>query len=249
MNSLTEQLQPVTVPVPGRHARTNLLMTMRQGGLVLLLSLAVLAGLSLLALIAASSMLQQRQMSANYTDGELARLSAMTAVRAGEKFIFNLDYESRVESCQSGCYVEPAHSMILQSGQLPDHPEFLPDDWWLQWGHPLHSQSESGFTTGQPDLAASLPGRLPPLFIIQELEFLTATGSQAEADIPAISGIAYYQVLGRGTGVSAGNTHVAESILARPWLTSSGQEGSLASDCGAFEAAIDCGRLAYRERR
>lgn len=249
MNLLVRQWRSISLAEPGWNSPPNILLATRQGGLVLLLSLAILAGLSLLALIAASSMLQQRQMSANYTDGELARLSAMTAVSAGEKFIFNLAYESRIGNCQSGCYVEPARSMILQPGQLPDEPEFLPDDWWMQWGHPLYSQPESEFTTGQPASAAELPGRLPPLFIIQELEFLAATGSQAEVDAPALSGVAYYQVLGRGTGVSIGNTHVAESILARPWLASSGLEETAGVDCEAFQPVIDCGRLAYRERR
>lgn len=220
-----------------------------QGGLVLLLSLALLAGLSLLALLAASSMLQQQRMAANHSDGELARLAAMTAVQAGEKFLFSLPNEARIEGCQTDCFVEPARSMIMRTGIAPDQAEFLPDEWWLQWGQPMASAFDGDSLSANPRPAWTLPGRQPPLFIIQELEFLVAPGPQLASGSPVVSGIAYYQVLGRGTGLSGSNTHVAESILARPWLASSPENSSPLSDCSMFRPAYDCGRMAYRERR
>jgi Tfp pilus assembly protein PilX len=112
-------------------------VSVHQRGLILLLSLAILAGLSLLALLAANSMLQQQQMAANHSDGELARLAAMTAVSAGEKFLFSLPNESRIEGCLSDCFIEPARSRMLRSGIATDQAEFLPDEWWLQWGQSL----------------------------------------------------------------------------------------------------------------
>lgn len=222
--------------------------TARQGGLVLLLGLALLAGLSLLALLAASSMLQQQQMAANHADTELSRLSAMAAVTAGEKLVLGLPDASRAENCLSDCFVEPSRSWFLLETALPPQPEYQTDEWWMQWGHPLSSAPEkdqSGPGATGPWL---LPGRNPPRFIIQEIEF-QATASASDPGLPAVAGVGYYQILGRGTGSGASSTHVVESILARPWLAGTTQDQPAAGDCRLFEAAFDCGRMAYRERR
>jgi Tfp pilus assembly protein PilX len=219
-----------------------------QEGLVLLLSLALLAGLSLLALLAAASMLQQRQMAANYADGELARFSAKAAVNAGENLILGLPDGYRVGNCMRDCFTEPAQSLFLDPATAPSQPEFLPDEWWLEWGQPMRTQPGadgigSGAGTGWP-----LPGRNPPVFTLQELEFLPAGQPMAEG-LPQIAGIGYYQVLGRGTGTGVASTHVAESIFARPWLAGTELQQETFPGCSQFRHQVDCGRMAYRERR
>ncbi len=221
----------------------------KQTGMVLLLGLALLAGLSLLAIMAASSMLQQRQMAANHADGELARLSAITAVAAGEKFLLGLPGDSRMENCQADCFDEPTKSLINNTHTLPANPELLPDQWWLDWGQSAVSVTNQQQSLLQPEPAWALPGRQPPLFVIEELEYLAENESFAEPDKPMVSGIAYYRILGRGTGIAANTTHVAESILARPWQPNSMESEPSPIDCTHFRPAFDCGRMAYRERR
>jgi len=217
-------------------------------GMVLLLSLAILAGLSLLAVLAASSMLQLRMMAANHSDGELARLAAITAVAAGEKFLFSLPSESRAENCWSDCYTDSLRDVIHNSGTVPEYPEFLRDEWWVQWG--LHSyplvESESDMSPEEPGW--TIPGRLSPRFVVEELEFQPAA-STSPPEAPLISGVAYYRILGRGTGLADHSTHVMESILARPWQANSSEPVMAGISCTTFRPWYDCGRMAFRERR
>jgi len=217
--------------------------------MVLLLSLAILAGLSLLALLAANSMLQQQHMAANHSDGELARLAAMTAVTAGEKFVLSLPNESRINDCRYDCFIEP----VRQRMQYPDYelsqPEFLPDEWWLRWGQGIAPELDESPISGNPESAWTLASRQPPLFIIRELEFLEVPDPQDETSSPSVAGVAYYQVLGRGTGLGSSNTHVAESIIARPWLADTLETSAESVDCHRFRPGYDCGRMAFRERR
>ncbi|MDZ4729764.1 MAG: hypothetical protein SH820_07460 [Xanthomonadales bacterium] len=231
---------------------------LKQAGSVLLLSLAMLAGLSLLATLAASSMLQQQQMAANHADGELARLSAISALRAGEQYVLELPDGVRNSNCQADCFAELV--AISDADSLPQYPESLDDNWWLTWGHP---PSPTTFETDlilDPGSFWSLPGRLSPMFIIEELEYMAsdvapnraADGAISEQDAeeaPAINGVAYYRILGRGTGIAASSTHVVESILARPWRPNTTESESIALECSTFRPWYDCGRMAYRERR
>jgi Tfp pilus assembly protein PilX len=225
----------------------------KQSGMVLLLSIALLAGLSLLAILAASSMLQQQHMAANHADGELARLSAITAVGMGERYILDLPDTVRAGNCQSDCFEEPARAAILAAGTLPRNPESLDDDWWLSWGHTSGSPTPPANTDGDNESTWALPGRHQPMFIIEELEYLAASGFEGslnnEEEAPNINGVAYYRIFGRGTGNAASSTHVAESILARPWRPTSSAGESNALDCTTLRTWYDCGRMAYRERR
>lgn len=219
-----------------------------QSGLVLLLSLGLLAGLSLLALLAATSMLQQQQMAANHADGELARLSAMAAAHAGEQWVLGLPDASRAGNCSKNCFLEPASHGFLDAASAPSQPETLPDEWWLQSAQPLQHALEGAEPAPATQLTWHLPGRNPPLFTIRELEFLTPAQPLPE-HLPPINGVGYYEVLGRGTGTGIASTHVAEAIVARPWLADSGQAQSDAAGCALFRPWVDCGRMAYRERR
>jgi Tfp pilus assembly protein PilX len=232
----------------------------KQAGMVLLLSLAMLAGLSLLAVMAANSMLQQQQMAANHSDGELARISAITAVGMGEQYILGLQEDARSVNCQSNCFAGPLNTVILDPGSIPQYPETLDDDWWLSWGHPPDSTPFDSGSPGNNGFNWALPGRQVPVFIIEELNYkpsdsfpISAEGGQhttpnSEA-VPAIQGVAYYRILGRGTGIANSSTHVAESILARPWRVTTAGSESLPLDCRTFRPRYDCGRMVYRERR
>lgn len=232
----------------------------KQAGMILLLSLALLAGLSLLAILAASSMLQQQQMAANHADGELARMSAITAVGLGERFVLELPDSIRTSNCQSDCYAEPVNSAIFKAGSLPQSPESLNDDWWTSWGHAPDSSISTASSFGETGRLWTLPGRQAPMFIIEELEYVAsdmalnraaagAINQQDAKEAPAINGVAYYRILGRGTGIAASSTHVVESILARPWRPNTTASESFALGCSALRPWYDCGRMAYRERR
>lgn len=218
-------------------------------GMILLLSLAMLAGLSLLAVLAASSMLQQRMMAANHADGELARLSAFTAVAAGEKFLFGLPRESRAGNCGSDCFAASLPGVIQNPGTLPEFPELQPDDWWLQWGSDsiLVADTEGNVSLGEPGW--TLPGRQIPRFVIEEVGYQLAGSTSLPLEAPSISGVAYYRILGRGTGLADHSTHVMESIMARPWPSESAEDGEAGISCNTFRPWYDCGRMAFRERR
>lgn len=218
-------------------------------GMILLLSLAMLAGLSLLAVLSASSMLQQRMMAANHSDGELARLAAVTAVAAGEEFLFGLPKESRAENCWSDCYTASLPGIIHNFGTLPEYPEFLPDDWWLQWGLDSASVVSSKNNMNLSVPVWPIPGRQPPQFVIEEVEYQIAGSSSSPLEAPLISGVAYYRILGRGTGLADHSTHVMESIMARPWQGHSTESDTTGISCSTFRPWYDCGRMAFRERR
>jgi Tfp pilus assembly protein PilX len=228
-----------------RHGRGSCV----ESGMILLLALALLAGLSLLALLAANSMLQQEQMAANHADMELARLSAMSAISSGERYLLAMPGTARIENCASGCFGEPAQPAVHDPGTLPPDAEFMPDDWWLEWGLTATTESRNNFSETTAISAWSLPGRYPPQFLVEELRFVANTDPVIEETAPEVAGIGYYRILARGTGVAGSSTHVAESIMARPWqlLTSENQSDGI--DCKAFRPWYDCGRMAYRERR
>ncbi len=218
-------------------------------GMILLLSLAMLAGLSLLAVLAASSMLQQRMMAANHSDGELARMAALTAVAEGEKFLFGLPKESRAENCASNCFTAFMPEVIHYPGTLSEFPEFLPDDWWRQWGLDSASLTDTESDQGLSETGWTLPGRQPPLFVVEEVEYQAAAYTSPSPEAPSIGGVAYYRILGRGTGLSEHSTHVMESILARPWLNHSAEDAGAGINCDTFRPWYDCGRMAFRKRR
>lgn len=217
--------------------------------MVLLLGLALLAGLSLLAMLAANSMLQQKRMAANHADSELARLSAMTAISSGEGFLLALPAMTRRENCSSDCFVDPVLSMVHTADALPPNPEFLADGWWSDWGLTAQSEPLMAIHGDTTESTWSLPGRYPPQFVVQELNFVANPGVPVAEDVPTISGVGYYRILGRGTGMATNSTHVVESIFARPWQLLSPESQSAGIDCKTFRPWYDCGRMAYRERR
>lgn len=139
--------------------------------------------------------------------------------------------------------------MVHEPGSLPLNPEFLPDEWWSSWGMTAQSaevMAVSGAMTGSP---WPLPGRHPPRFVLEEVKFVANPEPAVEDNVPLISGIGYYRILGRGTGIAANSTHVTESIFARPWRLLSSENGTDEINCKAFRPWYDCGRMAYRERR
>jgi len=220
-----------------------------QSGMVLILGLALLAGLSLLGIMAGNSMLQQKQMAANHADSELARLSAMTAIGSGEGFLLALPAAARRENCPSDCFADPVRSVLHTPDMLPAQPEYLPDDWWSGWGLTGHSAAAITSRDAMAGTAWSLPGRYPPQFVLQEIKFVAIPEMSVPEDAPRISGIGYYRILGRGTGIAPNSSHVVEAIFARPWQMQADESPSAGIDCKAFRPWYDCGRMAYRERR
>jgi Tfp pilus assembly protein PilX len=218
-------------------------------GMVLLLGLALLAGLSLLALLAANSMLQQRQMAANHADSELARASALTAVSSGEHFLLSLPAGARSEHCSTRCFAEPTDSQVHEPGSLPPNAEFLPDDWWSDWGLSAPIGLPGAGQSGDTAMQWALAGRYPPLFLLEELKYVESTESIIDEAAPMVSGIGYYRVLGRGTGVAPNSTRVVESIFARPWPMPDTGTNASGIQCNNYRPWFDCGRMAYRERR
>jgi Tfp pilus assembly protein PilX len=229
-----------------RHAGTD---HHKARGMVLLLGLGLLAGLSLLGLLAANSMLQQRQMAANHADAELARLSAMTAVSSGERFVLGLPAAARTEHCATHCFAEPTDSLIHGPGSLPVNAELLPDGWWSDKGITAQSALLAEGQDANPAWEWSLPGRYPPQFLLEELKYVEATEPANAESAPVVAGIGYYRVLGRGTGVAPNSTRVVESILARPWHRPDEVTASGEIQCSTYRPWYDCGRMAYRERR
>lgn len=218
------------------HPRTGFSQSAEKG-LALLLSLAILAGLSLLALLAANSMVHQKQMAANHADNELARLSSRSAVIYGERFLMALPGNTRRENCLADCFDEAMEHEIHPAGGFPEPPEFQPDSWWLQW---------ASADADSPLSSWKLPGRQGPQFLIEELKFQPIDISRDPGEAPVINGVGYYRVMGRGTGQGNKTTRVAESILAKPWHTGEDPNGS---DCAAYQDWFDCGRVAFREIR
>src|SRR5690606_25262255 len=102
-------------------------------------------------------------------------------------------------NCLQDCFAEPVRFLFLDPATAPTDPEFLPDEWWLEWGQPLRTEPATDVPGSGAESAWPLPGRNPPAFTLQELEFLPASQPLPE-ELPQISGVGYYQILGRGTG-------------------------------------------------
>ena len=154
-----------------------------------------------------------------------------------------------MDNCQSACFADTMHPRIHDADAFTDSPDSQPDSWWQQWGFTEGQTSGTIIAGGEPTYAWNLGARQPPLFLIQELAFLPTGIVNNPPEHPPIQGIAYYQVLGRGTGRGEHSTHIAESIVARPWPEPSTTETSEPIDCSVIQAWYDCGRMAYRERR
>jgi Tfp pilus assembly protein PilX len=207
-----------------------------------------MAAISLLALVATTSMLMQRHMAGNFSDSQQARQAATAAVSQGAAFLFNIDPGSRIRGCARDCFPAPLDTLIRQPDNLPARPEFEDGAWWHSWAaeagiDPLSGNRVSGFWLFEPE---------PPRFLIEETYFVDMETVLPSEGAPAIDGIGYYRVLGRGTGRAPASVTVSEAIVAHPWLREATGDSVATPDggnCASFRPWYDCGVMAWRERR
>jgi Tfp pilus assembly protein PilX len=214
----------------------------------LIAGLAMLAALSLLALVATSGMILQRHMAANYHENKLALENSAIASSFATAWLLSRANHERESDCTSDCLLPVA---IHNLGEIPTQVEYQSSSWWQSNGIEVGFNPESAESMG--DNPGS--GAIPPLWIMEELHFEVV--ENADAGSP-FEGVGYYRILSRGTGTQAGKVAVTESIVARPWgddyqleVFPPGPEASnfCLQFAGTAEEDHDCGPLAWRQRR
>jgi len=221
---------------------------MNQHGVALIAGLVLLAALSLLALAATSGMILQRHMAANFHENDLALENAAIASSFATAWLYSRPNHEREAGCITDCLLPVG---IHNTGEILTQAEFQSLGWWLSNGIAAGVDPDSAETvTTSPGTGAN-----PPLWIMEELYFEATASSGVESDT---DGVAYYRILSRGTGTQAGKVAVTESIVARPW-GGEYQLGAFPADAessvfclqfaGPTEENLDCGRLAWRQRR
>lgn len=220
----------------------------RTRGIALLAGLVLLSALSLIALIASAGMLAQQRMAANFDDAETARANAEKALSGGQTLLLATPEERRSNGCVMDCFAEPTRTLIHAEGELPALPEFEPAAWWAN--HALLPGTDAG--SGEAPSTGFTPWAEPPRFTLEEIAFRSAAETLAPPEAPAIDGIGYYRILGRGAGRQGTVVAVDELLVARPW-TGTPSEDPPASDwdtfCAPFRPWYDCGPLTWRARR
>lgn len=219
-----------------------------ESGVALLAGLVMLAAISLLALAATKSMILQQHMAGNFSDSQQARQAATFAILQGESLILGMGHDARFPACQQDCFASPLDTIIRQTSELPVSPEFESAFWWQSWAFEAGADPVSG---PGPVQVWSYRAE-PPRFLIEELHFDDLESASRAADAPALRGIGYYRVLGRGTGRGPAAVAVDEAIIARPWLGAATPESGTPDEkafCAAFEPWYDCGVMVWRQRR
>ena len=220
---------------------------MNDRGIALVTGLILLAAISLLALVSTSGMLLQNQMASNQTQGAIALENSEIAMSYALAWLQNRANHEREEACISDCLLPVA---IWQPGEIPSQAEYESAAWWRM------NAWEAGFhpVTGEPDYSIATTGAEPPRWLLEELHYSVAEGSFEDGT----EGIGYYRILGRGTGSHPSSVAVTESIIARPWggdysLSVYPPESEGSDFCQQFATdsspPLDCGRLAWRQRR
>jgi Tfp pilus assembly protein PilX len=219
-----------------------------QHGVTLLTGLVLLAAISLLALVATSSMVLQLRMADNFEDSRLALQNSAMAVTLGEDFLYSLGQDGRIPDCQARCFNSPLSTIIHEPTDLPAFPENEAESWWRSVGAIAGVAPLSDVPIG----SSGVPDAEPPRFLIEEVHFDPTTGAPVNADAPLLDGIGYYRILGRGSGRDATTIAVSESIIARPWKADSlpgPGNGDVTAFCADYRPWYDCGRMAWRQRR
>jgi len=221
---------------------------MKQSGVALIAGLALLAAISLLALVSTSGMILQQQMASNQRENERALENSAIASFSATAWLYSRANHEREPDCISDCLLPVG---ILNPGDLPDQIEYQSAGWWALNG------IEAGFNplTGDEPVFASSSGADAPRWVMEEIHFEVIENAPVQNPT---QGVGYYRILGRGTGKHAGKVALTELIIARPW----GGDYQLGAfppgpDPGDFcsqfselpESALDCGRLAWRQRR
>lgn len=216
---------------------------MKARGIALLMGLVLLAAVSLLAVMSANGMLLQLRMSANFGVSGKALAQATRAAEAARDWLNSRADFEREAGCFNDCVLPVA---VYGPGQLPRNPEFEGASWWRDHSVATGTHPETGEL-----LAADTTGADLSRWIIEELHYEPVP---AAASAAMVAGVGYYRVLAQGSGGSAGNLAVTESIIARPWdgdiePSMFPDEAPIAAFCRQFDPAIPCGTLAWRQRR
>lgn len=217
----------------GRNAR----------GVALLMGLLLLAALSLLAVMTANGMLLQRRMAANFGDRGLALGNADRAVAEARAWLDSRADIERQAGCVSGCVLPVA---IHAGGELPANPEFESAAWWRANGVPAGTNPETGEAVGP-----AAPAVDASRWIIEEAHF---EAFNQPVSGPAVGGVGFYRIFGRGAGADPASVAVVESVVARPWQ--GGYEPAAYPPtapplefCRQFDPQVPCGILAWRQRK
>lgn len=220
---------------------------MNARGFALLTGLVLLAAVSLLAILAASGTLLQRNMAANFQESSLALENASIASAYAQAWLVSRPANAREEGCLSPCILPTG---IRNAGELPYQPEFESAGWWR-----LH-----GFIAGfNPEsvAAATASGNAEgtAYWLIEEVHFsVTPVAEPQEQVLLAAGGVGYYRVYGWGQGRTPNSVAVVESIVARPWngdfpVAGFPPDGPTHSFCRQFNEQYDCGVLSWRQRK
>ena len=210
-----------------------------QTGMALLLGLMLLAGLSLLALAAASDSGLQLQASRNVSSEQQAISAALSANAWAEHWLLSLDGSTRMAPCAAACgRTQP----IRAANSYPPLPEYQGESWWLEHGH------ADGFdpVSGQRIALRHAGGQPVGRWIIEELMY------QGPAE-PGQAALSYYRITARAVQRDSGTPIVVESILARPWGESHWRDDLPRRHdqplfCLTLPHGTDCGRRAWQRR-
>ena len=216
---------------------------MNSRGIALLAGLVLLAAISLLALTAASGTVLQHNMAINFQENSTALQNASLASAYAKAWLNSRLVSERESGCEMDCIL-PAG--IRNAGELPALPEFESAAWWRSNALAAGYNPETDETSITPDVGAE-----PARWIIEEIQY-QASGD-TRGDFTA-EGVAYYRILGRGTGRNTRSVAVVEAIVARPWEGDfvAGlypPDGLFGAFCRQFENRYDCGSLSWRQRR
>ena len=221
---------------------------MNSRGIALITGLALLAAVSLLAILTASGTLLQRNMATNFQQNSLALESASIASVYARAWLFSRHASTREPGCLNQCILPIG---IRNAGELPPYPEYEGYGWW----------QSHGYTTGFDPEAARVPDsnrhtNNSAFWLIEEIHFepVSVEISTDELNLNPATGIGYYRIFSRGEGRSPNSIAVVESIVARPWggEFDSGNfppTGPQADFCHQFDSDTDCGVLSWRQRR
>jgi len=219
-----------------------------QRGIALLAGLVLLAAISLLALMAASGMIMQKHLSSNFRQDMKALENAGIATSYASSWLYSRPQHERDAACSSDCILPVA---IRSAGEIPAGAEYESAAWWRVNG----VEAGTNPATGETITSYQDSGSEPPRWIIEELHYQSLTESGFE---DGTEGLAYYRILGRGAGIHPSSIAVTESIVARPWggdyQLNEFPAGLEPPDfCAQFDdpsiPSLNCGRLAWRQRR
>jgi Tfp pilus assembly protein PilX len=221
---------------------------MNQRGIALLAGLVLLASISLLALMAASGMIMQKQLASNFRQDMKALENSGIATSYASSWLYSRPKHERDAGCSSDCVLPVA---IRSVSEIPAAAEYESAAWWRDNG----VEAGTNPATGEKIVSYEDSGSEPPRWIIEELHYQSLAGSGFE---DGTEGLAYYRILGRGAGVHPASIAVTESIVARPWggdyQLNEFPPGHMLTDfCAQFDdptiPPFNCGPLTWRQRR